>query len=89
MDLKYTAKLRTVGGSVMVAIPPQMLEALQLRPNTEVGISLNGTGLFIEPKPVSKRIGLAARLAKCDFSVPESPEEREWLDVRPQGREVI
>jgi antitoxin ChpS len=85
----HNAKFRAVGGSVMVAIPPHMLEALRLGPNADVGISVEGNRLIIEPRPKSQRIGLAARIAQCDFSAPESAEEREWLDAPRQGREEI
>jgi hypothetical protein len=35
------------------------------------------------------RIGLLARLAMCDPSLPETAEEREWLDAPSVGREII
>jgi antitoxin ChpS len=89
----HKAKFRAVGGSVMVAIPPHMLEALKLGPNANAEISIDGNRLIIEPKPRSGRIGLAARLAQCDFSVEltadEKAEERAWLDAPRVGREEI
>ena len=85
----HKAKFRTVGGSVMVAIPPPLLEALQLGPNATVEISVDGNRLIIEPKPRTGRIGLAARLALCDFSIPAPADEREWLDAPRVGREVM
>ena len=36
----HTAKLRSVGGSTMVAIPPHIIEALRLGPNSTVGLTL-------------------------------------------------
>ena len=85
----HTAKFRTVGGSVMVAIPPHMLEALSIGPNMSVGISLAGNKLILEPEAKKKRLGLEARLAMCDFTIPMSAEEREWLDLPSVGREIV
>jgi antitoxin ChpS len=85
----HKAKFRAVGGSVMVAIPPLLLEQLRLSANSNVEISVEGNRLIIAPQPHAGRIGLAARLALCDLSVPETAEEREWLDSPRVGREEI
>jgi antitoxin ChpS len=83
------AKLRAVGGSVMVAIPPAMLDLLRIGANSSVAISVEGQRLIVEPQPRTGRIGLAARLALCDFSAPPSAEEREWPGASRVGREEI
>jgi hypothetical protein len=36
---------------------------------------------------MSSQSRLAARLAKCDFSIPMTAEEREWLDAPTVGNE--
>ena len=43
--------LRTVGGSVMFAIPKPILEGLGLSPNTQVGLSVSDGRLIVEPHP--------------------------------------
>ncbi len=73
----------------MVAIPPPMLDQLGLGPNTDVEMTVEGNRIVIEPKARRGRIGLAARLAMCDASIPMSKEEREWLDASRAGREEI
>lgn len=40
-------------------------------------------------KPATKRATLAELLAQCDFSIPVSEEDREWLDAPAVGREVL
>lgn len=85
----HKAKLRAVGGSVMVAIPPHILDALELGPNADVEMSLDGTRLIVCPKPRASRMGLAARLAMCNFAVPTTAEEKEWLEAPPAGREEL
>lgn len=84
----YTATLRTVGGSVMFAIPKPMLEGLGLHANQQVDVSISEGRMIVEPK-VRPRYSLAELLAQCDFSQPMSTEEREWLDAPPVGGEVI
>ncbi len=46
----YTAKLRAVGGSVMFAIPKPMLDGLDLHANQQVGVSISGGRMIVEPK---------------------------------------
>ena len=87
--MRRTAKLRTVGGSTMVAIPPNFIEHLQLRANTTVGLSLEAGKIVIRPETGKGRIGLKARLKMCDFTKRKTREEREWIDAPPLGREEI
>ena len=85
----HTAKLRAVGGSTMVAIPPHIMEQLHLGPNTTVGLTVERGKLVIRPEPRKGRIGLKARLAMCDSTNPRSKEEREWANGARIGREEI
>jgi antitoxin ChpS len=85
----HKAKIRAVGGSAMVAIPPVLLDALQLAPNASVDLAIDGNRLIITPQPRKGRIGLAARLALCDYSKPAADDERAWIDAPRVGREVL
>ncbi len=84
----YTAKLRTVGGSVMLAIPKPLLESLDLHANQEVGVTISDGRIIVEPK-VRPRYTLAELLGQCDLDQPMTAEDREWLDAPPVGRETI
>ena len=84
----HTARLRTVGGSVMFAIPKPILEELQLKPNAEVGLTMAEGRLIVDPKP-RKRYTLEELIAQCDPDAPLSEEDRQWLDDAPRGREII
>jgi antitoxin ChpS len=84
----YKAKLRSVGGSVMFAIPKPILDSLDLRPNTEVSLSISEGRLVVEPNS-RPRYTLAELLAQCDPSAPRTDEEQAWLDDEPVGREII
>jgi antitoxin ChpS len=80
--------LRTVGGSVMFAIPKAILDSLDLVPNTQVGLSVSEGRLIVEPHP-RPRYTLAELMEQCDRSAPMTDEDRAWLDAAPVGREDI
>jgi antitoxin ChpS len=89
----HTTNLRKVGGSVMLAVPPAILDQLRLKAGATVGLAVDGERLILQPQ-TGPRYTLDELLAQCDFSQPLSPEdrgreEREWLDAPPVGRELI
>lgn len=92
MHISY---LRTVGGSVMFAIPKPILEAMNLEPNQAVGLSIENGKITFDPVPdASKRVRRskytsAELLAQCDMSAPLSPDDQAWLNAPPVGREGV
>ena len=84
----HTTNLRKVGGSIMLAVPPALLEILHLRPGAKVGLAVQSGRLVVEPQQ-RPRYTLAELLAQCDPKAPRSKEEREWLDDKPTGGELI
>jgi antitoxin ChpS len=88
----HTTNLRKVGGSVMLAVPPALLDILQLQPGAKVGIALERGRLIVEPKP-RRRYTLDELLAQCNpkarRSKQASRQERAWLDGKPVGGELI
>jgi antitoxin ChpS len=84
----YTTNLRKVGGSVMLAIPPALLDILRLRPGAKVGIAVESGRLIVEPQS-RPRYTLDELLAQCDAKAARTGEEREWLDDKALGEELI
>lgn len=84
----HTANLRAVGGSVMLAIPKAILEALGLRQNAEVGLSIDEGRIIIAPHP-GPHYSLSELLAQCDMKVPASDEDRQWTQGGPVGDEAL
>ena len=84
----HLAKLRTVGGSVMFAIPKAVLEILDLQANGSVGVSISEGKLIVDPHPKRRRT-LAELLAECDPSAPRTAEDEAWLNDGQVGREEI
>lgn len=79
--------LRKVGGSVMLAVPPALLDLLHLKAGEAVGVSVEGGRLIVEASP-RPRYTLAELLAASDYSESPTSEEREWLDAPAVGREI-
>jgi antitoxin ChpS len=84
----HRTHLRKVGGSVMLAIPRAVLDVLGLRPGANVRIGFERGRLVVEP-PKRPHYTLDELLAQCDSKARRTKEEREWLDNKPVGRELI
>ena len=82
-----TTKLRKVGGSVMMVVPPAILETLHLKADATVSLAVEGQCLIVEP-PRKPRYTLAALLSQCDASAPLLEEDRAWIDMPAAGREL-
>jgi len=84
----HTTNLRKVGGSVMLAVPPALLDVLHLRAGAKVGLAVDNGRLVVEPQ-VRPRYTLDELLAQCDGSAEITAEDREWLDSKPVGGERL
>lgn len=84
----HTTNLRKVGGSVMLAVPPALLDILRLTPGAQVGIAIESGRLVVEPRP-RPRYSLDELLAQCNPKKPITKKEREWLGEGPAGAELL
>jgi antitoxin ChpS len=84
----HTAILRKVGGSVMIAIPPALLDVANLTVGGQVAVSVEAGKLVIEPRS-KPRYTLQELLAQCDPKAPMSDEDRDWTSSGAVGREEI
>jgi antitoxin ChpS len=84
----HTTNLRKVGGSVMVSIPPAVLDLLHLKAGSTVGLEVDGGRLVIDPMP-QPHYTLEELLAASDYSEPLSDEDRAWVDAPAAGREIL
>lgn len=83
-----TTKLRKVGGSVMMVVPPAVLDLLRLQADATVALAVEGERLIVE-SPRKPRYTLKELLAQCDPKAPLPEEDREWLNSGPVGRELL
>jgi len=84
----HTTNLRKVEGSTILAIPAVMLEAVGLSDEAEVNISIDGDRLVLEQRN-RRSYSLEELLAQCDSQFDFSPEDKEWLESAPVGKELL
>ena len=78
-----TVKLRKVGGSTMLTIPPAILEALPFSSNSTLKLTVNNGELTVsDARP---RYNLDELL---DGFVPDLEADTEWLNAPSVGREL-
>ena len=73
----------------MLAIPPSLLNEINLRAGTLVEVSLGADSLIIRPS--RPRYSLDTLLTEAEQSgvYPCGPAEREWIDAPAIGEELI
>ncbi len=84
----HVTNLRKVGGSVMLAVPPALLDVLKLSVGAQVGLQVENDRLVVAPR-VGPSYTMEELLAASDYSEPQPSEEREWVDAPAVGRELI
>jgi len=84
----HSTILRKVGGSIMLAVPPALLNVLHLQAGSKVAIAVDNGRLVVDPQP-RPHYTLEELLAQCDSSAEPTGEDRAWLDTPPVGRELI
>ena len=83
----HTTNLRKVGGSIMLAIPPAVLEILNLQSGTTVGVAVHDGKLIIEAQS-KPQYSLDELLAQCDLNAPITEDDQAWLDIKSVGNEL-
>jgi antitoxin ChpS len=83
-----TSTLRSVGGSIMMAIPKPVLESLGLAANEKVALRIEDGHLIVEAHRRPKYT-LTELLAQCDANAPLAVDIRDWDEAEAIGREVI
>ncbi|WP_375653824.1 AbrB/MazE/SpoVT family DNA-binding domain-containing protein [Bartonella sp. AP19HLJMH] len=84
----YITKLRKVRGSVILSIPPALLDVLHLSENTQVGLVVDNGRLIVKPQ-VSPNDTLEELLAQCNPSDDFADDDMEWFDAKPVDRELL
>jgi antitoxin ChpS len=82
----YTTRLRKVGGSIMLAVPPAILELLHLQPGSTVSVDVEDGRLIVKPQ-ARPRYSLDELLAQCDAAAEINAEDQAWLDAKSVGHE--
>jgi antitoxin ChpS len=86
--MSYQSRLRKVGGSVMLAIPPALLDSLDLAADSSVGLAVKAGRLIVEPRG-RPRYSLDELLAQCKPKARRGAKDRDWTSGPPAGRELL
>jgi antitoxin ChpS len=84
----HSTNLRKVGGSVMLAVPPVLLNLLHLKAGATVAVGVEDGRLIVESRP-RPRYTMAELLAASDYSPSRSADEQGWLDAPAAGGELL
>jgi antitoxin ChpS len=84
----HTTNLRKVGGSIMLAVPPALLDIMHLTAGATVGLAIDRGCLVVSPNP-RPRYTLDELLAQCDAHAEISESDRQWLNAAPIGNELL
>lgn len=83
--MTYEGKLRRVGGSIMLAVPPAVLAAMGAHADDAVEMEVTSGRLTVAPKrrkhyTLDELIAQAAKPGRRD---------KAWVAGKPRGRELI
>ena len=84
----HTTHLRKVGGAIMLAVPPALLDLLKLRAGARVDIGIADGRLIVEPGS-PPGYSLDQLLAQCEEGPQLPAEDRDWLESKPVGNELL
>lgn len=84
----HTTSLRKVGGSIMLAVPPALLDLLHLSVGNKVDLAVEQGRLIVEPQQ-RPRYSLDELLAQCDATATHSAEDKQWLNSTAVGTELL
>jgi antitoxin ChpS len=72
----------------MLAVPPALLDILGLEAGNEVGVGVENGKLIVEPQK-RLRYTLQELISQCNPKARRNQRDREWLNNKPVGRELI
>lgn len=84
----YKIKLRKIGGSITLTVPPAIIDRLHLRAGETINLVVDGRRLTLKRRQRRPRYTLDELLAQCGNSFERTAEEQEWLDMKPVGQEI-
>jgi antitoxin ChpS len=84
----YKSNIRKVGGSMMLAIPPAILDLLSLKQGSSLQMAVENDRLIIQAIK-NPSYQLDDLLSQCNPEAPITEEDQEWLNAPSVGREII
>ena len=85
----HATPIRKVGGSAMIAIPPAIINMLNLHIGENVSLELDSSNAIVIKPLHRQRPTLNELLAQCDPKAPMPAQDVEWDNLRPVGNELL
>lgn len=86
--MSNSARLRKVGGSVVMAIPPNLLQEMKLKTEDVVTLTVSDGKLLVEPVVEKGAYSLKVLLAEeAESRTPSGNSD--WTLDSPTGRELL
>lgn len=82
----HSTTMRQVGGSVMLAVPPALLDVIGVGAGSTVDLDIDDGCLIVAPRH-RPSYTLDELIAQCDPAAPD--HDRTWIDGAPVGREEL
>jgi antitoxin ChpS len=79
------ATVQKLGETLVIVVPPELQRQLQLAEGSALEMEAHKGKLVVS----RRKYTLQELIDQCDFSIPMSDEDREWLDTPAVGRELI
>ena len=84
----YTSKLRRVGSSVILVVPPAILEQTQMRTGSAVCLTVDDGRLIVKPEH-EKKYSLHELLMQCDADAFLPAKDKAWARLSSLDKENI
>ena len=83
-------KVREAEGAMLVALPTEIIEELGLSAGSSVRLSVEDRTVVVGPVRRRSKYSLEQRIADSDpRAFEQTPEDEEWFNSPPVGRELI
>jgi len=86
--MALSLKFRKIGGSLVFAVPKQIVNELALAPGQAGTASIEKGRIVIDPARKKARYTIEELLAECDLSAPLDPEGVDFMNMPELGREI-
>jgi antitoxin component of MazEF toxin-antitoxin module len=85
-----TAILRKWGGAIAISLPKKILSMLSLEAGAEVNIAAENGKIILSPARQSfTLLQLLKEQKQLERQLGHSLQDREWLDSKARGRELL
>lgn len=87
-QIVHKTVLKQVGNAVVLTIPTELLQILNIGSGTRVGLEAKNGAILIIPQQ-KPRYTLKELIAQCDIKARPAPKDSQWLNSASLGKEIL